>query len=208
MATEGAPEQSNAASDQDTAQLVKEHSHAFQNRLNTTQTDSPPIPEAEKSDIDTNQLKGEAGLEAPKSDIDNDQPKPAPEAKPHVTEPAGSTLGSIPVARKSQIPVGPKGEVVAGEKRDIDSTETPAQAQAEDEQRKPEPSDEPGTKKLKTDDKPVTDSNGTAAAPSKTENGGQKKAARSKKEKIKDVVNKVIPGGGIGSRTRSRTKGA
>ncbi|KAJ5487188.1 hypothetical protein N7530_001488 [Penicillium desertorum] len=176
MATEGAPMQNNAASaDLYTAQLVKEHSHAFQNRLNTTQTDSPPIPEAERSDIDTDQLKAEAGLEAP---------KPAPETEPPATEPAGSAQGSIPVARKSQIP-----------------------AQPEDEQRTLEPSDEPNTKKLKTEDKPVTDSNGTAAAPAKTGNGGQKKASRSKKEKIKDVVNKIIPGDGIGSRTRSRTKG-
>ncbi|OQE15627.1 hypothetical protein PENFLA_c031G06237 [Penicillium flavigenum] len=199
MATEGAPMQNNAASaDRDTAQLVKEHSHAFQNRLNTTQTDSPPIPEAERSDIDTDQLKAEAGLEAP---------KPAPETEPPATEPAGSAQGNIPVARKSQIPVGPKGEIVAGDKRDIDSTVTPTPAQPEDEQRTLEPSDEPNTKKLKTEDKHVTDSNGTAAAPSDTGNGGQKKASRSKKEKIKDIVNKVIPGDGIGSRTRSRTKG-
>ncbi|KAJ5255541.1 hypothetical protein N7505_010692 [Penicillium chrysogenum] len=200
MATEGAPMQNNAASAvRDTAQLVREHSHAFQNRLNTTQTDSPPIPEAERSDIDTDQPKADAGLEAR---------EPAPETEPPATEPAGSAQGSIPVARKSQIPVGPKGEIVAGDKRVIDSTVTPTPAQPEDEQRTIEPSDEPNTKKLKTEDKPVTYSNGTAAAPSNTGNGGQKKASRSKKEKIKDVVNKVIPGDGIGSRTRSRTKGS
>ncbi|KGO64013.1 hypothetical protein PITC_012500 [Penicillium italicum] len=200
MASEGDPVQSSAASDQDTAQLVKEHSRAFQNRLNTTQTDSPPIPETEKSDIDTDPLKTEAGLEAP---------KPIPETKPPVTEPTESALGSIPVARESQISVGPKDEIVAGEKRDIDATVTPTPALAQDEeQRKPELSDEPDTKKLKTDEQPVTESNGTAAAPSNADNGGQKKASRSKKEKIKDAVNKVIPGDGIGSRTRSRTKGA
>ncbi|KAJ5499809.1 hypothetical protein N7453_008860 [Penicillium expansum] len=201
MATEGAPVQNSAASDRDTAQLVKEHSHAFQNRLNTTQTDSPPIAQTENSNIDTDPLKAAEGLETP---------KPTPETKPPVTEPTGSALGSIPVARESKIPVGPKDEIVAGEKRDIDSTVTPTPALAEDEeQRKPEPSDEPDTKKLKTDEKPVTNSNGTAAvAPSNADSGGQKKASRSKKDKIKDAVNKVIPGDGIGSRTRSRTKGA
>lgn len=184
--------------DRETAQLVKEHSHAFQNRLNTTQTDSPAIPETTKPDINIDHSKAEAGLEAP---------KPA-EIEPPVTEPAGSAVGSIPNAPESQDSVGPKDETVVGEKRDIDSTVTPTPALADDEQRKPEPSDEPDTKKLKTDEKPVTDSNGTAAAPSKTDGGTQKKASRSKKEKIKDAVNKVIPGDGIGSRTRSRTKGA
>ncbi|KAJ5208906.1 hypothetical protein N7449_003285 [Penicillium cf. viridicatum] len=199
MASSSAPMRS-AASDRDTAQLVKEHSHAFQNRLNTTQTDSPPIPETAKSDIDTDQLKAEAGLEAP---------KPTSETTPPVTEPTESAPGSVPIARQSQISVGPKNETVAGEKRDIDSTVTPTPTPAEDEeQQKPEPSDESDTKKLKTDEKSVSDSNGTAAAPSNTENGAQKKASRSKKEKIKDAVNKVIPGDGIGSRTRSRTKGA
>lgn len=186
--------------DRDTAQLVKEHSHAFQNRLNTTQTDSLPNFETEKPDIDTDQLKAEAGLEAP---------KPAPETKPPVTEPTEPAPGSVPIARQSQISVGPKNETVAGEKRDIDSTVTPTPGLAEDEeQQRPEPSDGPDTKKLKTDEKPASDSNGTTAAPSNTENGAQKKASRSKKEKIKDAVNKVIPGDGIGSRTRSRTKGA
>lgn len=189
-----------AASDRDTAELVKEHSHAFQNRLNTTQTDSSPIPETAKSDIDTDQLKAEAGLEAP---------KPASETTPPVTEPTESAPGSVPIARQSQITVGPKDETVPGEKRDIDSIVTPTPALAEDEeQQKPEPSDEPDTKKLKTDEKLVSDSNGTAVTPSNTENGSQKKASRSKTEKIKDAVNKVIPGDGIGSRTRSRTKGA
>lgn len=191
--------------DRDTAQLVREHSHAFQNRLTTTQTDSPPISDTTNSGIDTDQRKAEAGLEAP---------KPAPETKPPVTEPTEPATepapGSVPTVRQSQITVGPKNETVAGEKRGIDSTVTPTPALAEDkdEQPKPELSDEPETKKVKTDEKPVSDSNGTVIAPSNTENGAQKKASRSKKEKIKDAVNKVIPGDGIGSRTRSRTKGA
>ncbi|CAI7597474.1 unnamed protein product [Penicillium glandicola] len=200
MATEGAPVQNNAASaDQDTAQLVSEHSHAFQNTLNTTQTDSPSIIESEKPDIDTDQLKPEAGLEAT---------KPAPDTEQPVTEPAGSPPGSAPIARESQISVGPMDETVAGEKRGIDLTVTPTPTLAEGEQQKPNPSDEPDTKKLKTDEKPATDPNGTAAATSNTENGGQKKASRSKKEKIKDAVKKITPGDGIGSRTRSRTQGA
>ncbi|KAJ5429784.1 hypothetical protein N7491_006800 [Penicillium cf. griseofulvum] len=188
MATEGFPANTKAASDLDTAQLVKEHSHAFRNRLNTTQTDSPAIVETEKPDIDTEQLKVESGLKAP---------KPAPDTKQTVTEPAESPTGNIPVTPESQASVGPMNETVAGEKRSIDSTVTPTPVRAGDEeQQKPGLSDEPDTKKLKTDEEPATESNGT------------KKASRSKKEKIKDVVNKVIPGDGIGSRTRSRTKGA
>ncbi|KAI3219284.1 hypothetical protein DTO027I6_1989 [Penicillium roqueforti] len=182
-----------ADSDRDTAQLVKEHSGAFQNRVNTTQTDSPPIPETAKPDIGTDQLKADAGLETP---------EPAPETEPSVTEPAGSALGNIPIAHESQVPVGPTNETVPGEKRGIDS------ALAEDEQRKPEPSDGPDTKKLKTDEDHVTGSNGTAAAASNPDNKEQKKAGRSKKEKIKDAVNKIVPGDGVGSRTSSRTKGA
>ncbi|KAJ5384567.1 hypothetical protein N7517_002478 [Penicillium concentricum] len=204
MATERVPVHTKAASDQDTAQLVKEHSHAFQNTLNTTQTDSPAIAETENPDID-NDLKTGSGLEAPKPT----DTKPAPDTKPPVTEPAGSPIGAIPIARESQVSVGPMNETVAGEKRDIDSTVTPTPAPAEVEaQQKPELSDEPDTKKLKTDEKAATESNGTAAAPSSTENAVPKKASRSKKDKIKDAVNKVIPGDGIGSRTRSRTKGA
>jgi hypothetical protein len=183
--------------------MVKEHSHAFQNRLNTTQTDSPDIVETAKPDIDTEKLKVESGLEAPKDT------EPTPDTKPTVTEPTESTTGNIPVTRESQVSVGPMNETVAGEKRGIDSTVTPTPVPAADkEQPKPELSDEPDTKKLKTDENLATETNGAAVAPSSTENAGQKKASRSKKEKIKDVVNKVIPGDGIGSRTRSRTKGA
>ena len=89
-----------------------------------------------------------------------------------------------------------------GEKRGIDS------ALAEDEQREPEPSDEPDTKKPRTDEDHVTGSNGTTAAASNTNNKVQKKASRTRKEKIKDAVKKILPGDGISSRTRSRTKGA
>ncbi|KAJ5514156.1 hypothetical protein N7463_003708 [Penicillium fimorum] len=204
MATEGVPAHTKAAPDQDTAQLVREHSHAFQNRLNTTQTDSPAIPDTAKPDID-NDLKASSGLEAPRPA----DTKPTPDTKPPVAEPAGPPIGSIPIARESQVSVGPMNETVAGEKRGIDSTVTPAPAAAQDEaQQKPELSNEPDTKKLKTDEKPAKESSGTDVAPSSTENAGPNKANRSKKDKIKDAVNKVIPGDGIGSRTRSRTKGA
>ncbi|KAJ5834980.1 hypothetical protein N7447_001006 [Penicillium robsamsonii] len=204
MATEGAPVHTKIAPDQDTAQLIREHSHAFQNRLNTTQTDSPALTETAKPDID-NDLKAESGLETPKPA----ETKPAPDTKPPVAEPTGSPIGSITVARESQVSVGPMNETVAGEKRGIDSTVTPTPAPAQDEvQQKPELSDEPDTKKLKAGEKPAKESNGTDAAPSNTENAGPNKTSRSKKDKIKDAVNKVIPGDGIGSRTRSRTKGA
>ncbi|KAJ5163552.1 uncharacterized protein N7500_005382 [Penicillium coprophilum] len=200
MTTEGVPMHIKAGSDQDTAQLVREHSYAFQNRLNTTQTDSPPIAETQKPDIDNHQHEEVSGLAAP---------KPDPETKAPATESTGSPIGSIPVARESQVSVGPMNETVAGEKRGIDTTVTPTPPLAEnEEQQKPEPLHEPDTKKLKIDEKPATESNGTADGPSSTENAGQKKASRSKKDTIKDVVNKVIPGDGIGSRTRSRTKAA
>jgi hypothetical protein len=80
---------------------------------------------------------------------------------------------------------------------------------AENKEKAPEPSEERDPKKQKRDEKLVPTSNGNAApAVSKNGTNGQKKEGRSTKEKIKDAVKKVIPGQGIGSRTRSRTKGA
>lgn len=187
----------------DTAQLLKEHSHAFQNTLNTTQTDSDPVLDAAKADVHDKQPRVDTEVET-----EVDEPKPATETEPPVAEPAESPIGSAPIARESQISVGPKNETATGEKRDLDSTVTPVPIAQDKGEEKLEPSGEPDTKKLKTDEKPVMDSNGTAVAPLKTDDGEQKKANRPKKEKIKEAVKKIIPGEGIGSRTRSRTKGA
>lgn len=89
-------------------------------------------------------------------------------------------------------------------------TPTPAVA-ADEAPDKPESLEERDAKKLKTDEKPISDPNGTAAV-SRTDDQSLKKADQpkkeTKKEKIKDAVKKIIPGDGIGSRTRSRTKGA
>jgi hypothetical protein len=102
-----------------------------------------------------------------------------------------------------------------GEKRDLDSMAT----QVADEGKPPAPEpatekvDGPESKKQKTEQEPAKDTNGTAPAPTSTTTAPAaaapeepKKAGRSKKEKIKEAVKKVIPTDGPGSRTRSRTK--
>ncbi|KAJ5773943.1 hypothetical protein N7457_008839 [Penicillium paradoxum] len=202
MATEGVSMQANTASDRSTAQLVNEHSQAFQNRLDTTVTDSEPPVEAEKPALPDEQPTVETEPDVPKGAGEMD-------TEPPVAEPAESPLGGIPIARESQISIGPKNETTTGEKRDIDSTVTPTPALVGgEEQQKPELLGEPGAKKLKTAKEPSTDFNGTDAGLSNVDDQIPKKASRTKKEKIKDAVKKVIPGDGIGSRTRSRTKGA
>lgn len=104
-----------------------------------------------------------------------------------------------------------------GEKRDIDSATAPI---SEDKDTPVvEKSDEPEAKKQKTEPEteiepvkePVKDlakvTNGTAPTPAAGDtNGEPKKAARPKKGKVKEAVKSIIPGDGIGSRTRSRTK--
>ena len=195
------------------AQLLKEHSHAFQNRLNTIVTDSKPVTET----VNTVEKAPEANTESPKAEAPKpadvaETSNPATETKPPAEAPAeapaeSSALGGISAAGEPKASVRPKDETVPGEKRDLGSTLASTSAPTETkEQQKPEPSDERDAKKQKTDGEPATASNSTAA-PAGTDGGGQKKASRPKKEKIKDAVNKIIPGDGIGSRTRSRTKG-
>jgi hypothetical protein len=135
------------------------------------------------------------------------------ETKPQTDGPAeipaeSSAIGSIPSANDSNVSVGPKNETAVGEKRDLDSTlgSDPVSTESKEKQ-VPAPADERDAKKQKTDQKPATALNGTEAEARSTDKG-PKKAGRSKKEKITDAVNKVLPGEGIGSRTRSRTKGA
>ncbi|KAJ6071878.1 hypothetical protein N7499_009892 [Penicillium canescens] len=198
MATEGIVGHSPSMTPE-TAQLVKNHSHAFQNTLNTTQTDSAP----ETTD-------------AAKPAVNNESSE-APVAKETVPlEPTSSGVDvATAVANDTGDTVGPKDEVpviepITGAKRDLDTSEAPASTlPAENKEKAPEPSEERDPKKQKTDEKPVSTSNGNAA-PAGSKNGinGQTKEGRSAKEKIKDAVKNVIPGEGIGSRTRSRTKGA
>lgn len=85
----------------------------------------------------------------------------------------------------------------------------PAPAPASDERDKPLPekSGDPEAKKQKVEPETSKDVNGSVPSGSTADaNGTQKKTARPKKEKVKDAVKKAIPGDGIGSRTRSRTK--
>jgi hypothetical protein len=192
----------------DTAKLVREHSHAFQNTLNTTQTDSNPVTETVNTAEKAPEANNEPPAEAPNLADVAATSNPATEMKPPTEAPAeGTAIGSIPAANDSKVSVGPMNETVAGEKRDLDSALGSAPVSTGNkEPQDPVPSDERNAKKQKTEEKPATASNGTEV-PSGP-NDGQEKASRSKKEKIKDAVNKVLPGEGIGSRTRSRTKGA
>jgi hypothetical protein len=175
--------------------------------LNTTQTDSDPVVDAAKPELDKQEPKTATEVEPCKSAADTEPPVPEQTTEEaNAAETVESCVGSVPFCRKSQDTVGPMNETKVGEKRDIDSTVTPGPAGVAT--KGLEPLEEPDTKKPRTAKEPVMDHNGTTAAPSKPEDGKQRKDNRSKKEKIKDVVKKVVPGDGIGSRTRSRTKGA
>ncbi|KAJ5130453.1 uncharacterized protein N7515_006492 [Penicillium bovifimosum] len=223
MATEGTSMQANANS-ADTAEIVKEHSHAFQNRLNTTQTDSDPAIDTAKPKLDGQERKAATEVEPATEVKPATAVEPATEVEPRKsaadTEPpvaeqtteestaadnVESSVGSVPIAAKSQETLGPMNETKVGEKRDLDSTVTPVPAGTAT--NGPEPLEGPGSKKAKTDKELVPGHNGTTAAPSKAEDEKPKKDSRSKTEKIKDAVKKVVhPGDGVGSRTRSRTK--
>lgn len=170
--------------------------------MNTTQTDSAPeINDAEKP--------------AGNRDEPSEVPKPiAKETEP--LEPASSGVDSATaVANDTGDTVGPKDEVpviepITGAKRDLDTSETPASTlPTENKEKAHELTEERGPKKQKTNEKFNSNSNGNAAsAGSKNGSNEEKKEGRHTKDKIKDAMKKVIPGDGIGSRTRSRTKGA
>ena len=191
--------------------------------MNISHTDSEPIA-VEKAKAAANIDSPEAPREAAGAQVPvADHPLggvAASEAKDSM-----EATGALPTERKKEEPnqgeSKPVPEPNIGEKRDIDSTAAPVaaplSAHVSDEKDEPviENPDEPDTKKQKIESEPVKetaqgsskDTNGTAPAPATGDtNEEPKKAARPKKEKVKDAVKKVIPGDGIGSRTRSRTK--
>lgn len=110
-------------------------------------------------------------------------------------------------------PPGTTPEPQTGEKRDFDPSTTsaavPALETVTEDQDKPgaEKSDEPDSKKQKTGKESAPQGTGPAPAAATTapKSEGPKKSARTKKEKVKEVLKKV-PSEGISSRTRSRTK--
>ncbi|KAJ5287639.1 hypothetical protein N7478_003325 [Penicillium angulare] len=165
----------------------------------------------------------------------------APTTKPSVAPPTESSIGRAVASSEPEAPVDAqvqvskaqtqgqiqneetKEEPQTGEKRDLDSTTTPASvptaASVTEDKKEPasEATEEPEAKKQKLDVNaaPASDANEPAesspVAPATTTatqdtNGDSKKAGRPKKEKVKEAIKKVIPGDGIGSRTRSRTK--
>lgn len=206
-----------------TAPVGNEQAQPIHSVVNTSHTDSEPIA-VEKAkaaaNIDSSEAPKEAaGAQAPVADHSLSDVA-ASEAK-------GSTeaTGTLPTEQNKEEPNQEESksapEPNIGEKRGIDSTAVPVAAPlaayVSDEKDEPviENPDEPDTKKQKIESEPVKetvqepskDTNGTAPAPATgVTNEEPKKAARSKKEKVKDAVKKVIPGDGIGSRTRSRTK--
>lgn len=135
-------------------------------------------------------------------------PKPVTEASKPAEEPTKpSEEAAKPVTQEPQI----------GEKRDLDSMATQAPGPDGGKPPVPEPTaekvDGPESKKQKTEQEPTKDTNGTTPAPTSTTTAPPaaapeepKNAGRSKKEKIKETVKKIIPTDGPGSRTRSRTK--
>lgn len=140
-------------------------------------------------------------------------PPPATEAPNPATEAPKPAEEPTQPAEEAAKPA--TQEPQTGEKRDLDSMAT--QAPAEGKPPAPEPTaekvDGPESKKQKTEQEPTKDTNGTTPAPTTTTTAPAaappeepEKAGRSKKEKIKEAVKKIIPTDGPGSRTRSRTK--
>ncbi|CAG7980379.1 unnamed protein product [Penicillium olsonii] len=185
-----------------TAQLVKEHSHAFQNRPNYTQTDSQPVLGADA--LDKPSTSAEPSAED--SNPEGKALKPTAEMKAAAAEPQDHSPLGNPEVNASKLSVGPKDELVAGgkpgEKRDLDSSLGSPSAAQEPKKAEPESTGDRDAKKLKKDESASSKSNGDATSSV----DGQKKTSRPKKEKIKDAMHKIIPDG-IGRRTRSQTKG-
>lgn len=143
-------------------------------------------------------------------------PKPAGETQPLTSPSANGPSSTSLAATEPEAPLeAQKAESEArvephtGKKRDIYSATTPAPAPVSEHKDEPVPekSPQPETKKQKTNQGLADDTSGSAPDTTAGDaNGAPKKAGRPKKEKVKDVVKKAIPGDGIGSRTRSRTK--
>ncbi|KAJ5132815.1 hypothetical protein N7448_006973 [Penicillium atrosanguineum] len=202
-----------------TAPVGSEQAEPIHSVLNTSHTDSEPVTlEKAKAAADTDSLGASRELTGAQPPV-ADHPLGGVAA----SEGQGSVeaADAIPIGQKKEEPTPewskPAPEPNIGEKRDINSTAAPIAASVSDDKDEPviEKPGEPDAKKQKTESEPVKepthqpakDTNGTAPAPATGDtNGEPKKAARPKKEKVKDAVKKVIPGDGIGSRTRSRTK--
>ncbi|KAJ5211645.1 uncharacterized protein N7498_003291 [Penicillium cinerascens] len=184
--------------------------------MNTPQTDSEPVA-AENAKAAANVDNPEASK--PPADtqppVITDHPLgvgAASEAQAPV-EATGALTTEQKKENSEQEESKPTSEPNIGEKRDIDSITAPI---SEDKDKPTiEKPDESKTKKQKTEPEPVTElaqetakgTNGTAPAPAPGDtNREPKKAAPPKKGKVKDAVKEAIPTGGIGSRTRSRTK--
>lgn len=184
------------------APLADEPSQGSQSILNTTSTEhvaatgEDPGTGVSVNDPVTSKPAGET------------QPLASPSANGPSTASLAATEPEAPLeAQKAESEA--RAEPHTGEKRNIDSATTPAPASVSEDKDEPVPekSPQPESKKQKTNQELDDGTSGPAlAAAAGDTNGVPKKAGRPKREKVKDVVKKAIPGDGIGSRTRSRTK--
>lgn len=192
--------------------MSNERSKPLHSVLSTDQTDSESVA-VEKA-------KAGASGEHPESlKTATETRLPSELAKEHPLSSAVAASESqapVEAGRAMQAQAEARAESQAGEKRDLDSTAAPVSAPVSEDKDKPAPekSDEPDAKKQKTEQEPTKksaepptkDTNGPAPTAAGAATGETKKAGRSKKEKVKDVMKKAVPTEGIGSRTRSRTK--
>ncbi|KAJ6115853.1 hypothetical protein N7523_006270 [Penicillium sp. IBT 18751x] len=206
-----------------TAPVGNEQAQPIHSVVNTSHTDTEPVAvEKAKAAAHTGSSEAPrepAGAQPPVAD------HPLGGVAASEAEGSAETTGAFLTEEKNDAPEQeeskPAPEPRIGEKRDIDSTAAPVTAPVsahvfgDKDELVMENSNEPDIKKQKIGSEPVEepaqepnkDTNGfaPASATDKT-NGEPKKAGRPKKEKVKDAVKKVVPGDGIGSRTRSRTK--
>ncbi|KAJ5808294.1 hypothetical protein N7474_009563 [Penicillium riverlandense] len=198
----------------ETSQVRSEHSHSLNGPLDTTQTDSGPLP-ADKPNDGATIVKHPTSpkpVEVGDSTLPMTQP---PGSIPGIaTPPAGalepSREASTPTTTKTPDAAETKKEEAhTGEKHALESSSASPITSSGTDNPPVEKPEEPEVKKSKVQtadsDQSVTGIPAPAASTSGGNHGQPKKASRPKKEKIKDALKKAIPSDGIGSRTRSRT---
>ncbi|KAL3479282.1 hypothetical protein BJX99DRAFT_255806 [Aspergillus californicus] len=132
------------------------------------------------------------------AEVSQPELKSPEDSKPNSTSANGISTEHAPVTDQEQPDVG--------DKRDIEATSTLNTAEKPNEE---EVATEPSSKKQKTNGVETDAANGTSTTAhedTETSQTPTEKKKPGRPKKTKDSIKKDIPTGGIGSRTRSRTK--
>lgn len=134
---------------------------------------------------------------APEESKSTDAPGPVDAARTAEKPPSGGPVLATSVDSQEPASEAKDDAPNTGDKREHESTAAPTETEKPSAESSGPSSTAPAAKKQKTNDKTATE-NGTQA-------NGEKKT-KSRTNKVKETVKKVVPTDGIGSRTRSRTK--